>query len=166
MDVTLRRWDGQDRPLLDAFNTPEMTAHLGGPETLAQLDERQERYERLMAAGEARMFRIDVDGAPAGGIGYWIVDHGGRDAFETGWSVLPPFQGRGVAGAALRELIARVREDGRRDLLVAYPGADNPASNALCRGAGFSMTGEGSEPWRGGVLHFHVWELELRPGEG
>lgn len=163
MDVTLRRWDAGDRPLLDAFNTPEMTTYLGGPEESAQLDDRQARYERLMDAGEARMFRIDVDGAAAGGIGYWMVDHGGREAFETGWQVLPTFQGRGVAGAALRSVIAEVRADGRRDLLVAYPGpttrrrtpcAPGPAScrpaRDPSRGAAASCTST-SGSWSCGV---------------
>ncbi|RLK52365.1 GNAT family N-acetyltransferase [Microbacterium telephonicum] len=163
MDVTLRRWADEDFPLLEAFNTPEMTAHLGGPETAQQLVERQARYLRLNESGEARMFRVDVDGVPAGGIGYWQVDHDGREAFETGWSTLPQFQGLGVARAALRLVVAQVRSDGRRDLLVAYPGIDNPPSNALCRGAGFVATGEGSEPWRGGILHFRTWELDLSP---
>ena len=41
------------------------------------------------------MFRIDVDGAPVGGIGYWQVEHDGVPAYETGWSVVPEWQGRG-----------------------------------------------------------------------
>lgn len=159
--VTLHTWGAADRPLLDAFNTAEMTAHLGGPETAAQLEDRQARYLRLQDAGDARMFRIDVGDQSAGGIGYWAVDHHGRAAFEAGWSVLPAFQGRGVATAALRHVIARIRAEGRRDLLVAHPGADNPASAAVCRHTGFVETGSGSEPWRGGTLHFRVWELDL-----
>ncbi|WP_083866284.1 GNAT family N-acetyltransferase [Microbacterium yannicii] len=40
-------------------------------------------------------------GEPAGGIGYWKVEHDGTPAWETGWNVFPEWQGRGVARAAL-----------------------------------------------------------------
>ncbi|WP_165310820.1 GNAT family N-acetyltransferase [Microbacterium protaetiae] len=161
MKVTLEPWAEADLPLLERANTPEMTRYVGGPEPAEKLIERNQRYLRLSASGEAEMFRVEVDGEPAGGIGFWQVDEGGRPAYETGWNTLPEFQGRGVARAALRMLIPRVVARGDRDLLVAYPGQDNAASNALCRGAGFVHTDSGSEPWRGGVLHYNVWTLTL-----
>jgi RimJ/RimL family protein N-acetyltransferase len=162
MHVTLETWAEADLPLLERANTPEMTRFVGGPETPEQLVERNRRYLRLMAAGTAEMYRIEVDGTPAGGIGFWQVDHEGTPAYETGWNTLPEFQGRGVAGEALRMLIARVVARGDRDLLVAYPGIENPASNALCRGAGFAHVGSGTAPWRGGELTYNVWTLALR----
>lgn len=163
MDVTLVAWGSDDLPELERANTPEMTAFLGGPESAQQLVERQERYLRLNASGEAHMFRIDADGQSAGGIGWWQVDHDGMPAYETGWHVYPQWQGRGVAKAALREVIRRIAATGDRDLLVAYPGAENGASNALCRTAGFSRRGGGTMPWRGGELTFHTWVLDLSP---
>ena len=161
--VTLAPWGPDDLPLLERANTPEMTAHLGGPETPAQLEERQARYLRLMGTGEAAMYRIEVDGTAAGGIGYWQVDHDGTPAWETGWNIFPEWQGRGIAREALRRLIRLVAERGDRELLVAYPGADNLASNALCRSAGFEQRGSGTGPWRGGELTFNVWVLDLSP---
>lgn len=163
MLVELRPWSAGDLPVLERANSPEMTAHLGGPESDAQLRERHDRYLRLNAAGEACMLRIDVDGEPAGGIGYWPVEHDGEPAFEAGWSVEPRFQGRGVARRALRELTHRVAADGRRGLLVAYPGVDNAASNALCRSVGFEHRGSSSAPWRGGELTFNSWVLDASP---
>ena len=102
MHVTLQRWGPDDLPVLERANTPEMTAHLGGPETDEQVRQRHERYLRQWDTGEARMFRIDVDDEPAGGIGWWQVEHDGVPAYETGWSVFPEWQGKGVARAALR----------------------------------------------------------------
>src|SRR5215207_2395052 len=165
MDVTLQPWAPEDFPLLQRGNTKEMTAHLGGPEPMDQLRERHERYLRLGDENTARMFRVDVDGEPAGGIGWWHIDHDGVPAYETGWNVFPEWQGRGVASAALRELIRRLSADPDRDreLLVAYPGADNEPSNALCRRAGFEHVGSGSMPWRGGTLSFHTWALDMSP---
>ena len=161
--VTLAPWGPGDLPLLVRANTPEMTAHLGGPETTAQLEERHARYLRLMAAGEAAMFRIERDGTPVGGIGYWQVEHDGTPAWETGWNVFPEWQGRGIAREALRLLVRAVAERGDRDLLVAYPGVENPASNALCRAAGFEHRGSGTEPWRGAELTFNIWVLDMSP---
>ncbi|HCJ48098.1 MAG TPA: hypothetical protein DHW40_01980 [Microbacterium sp.] len=162
MTVTIEPWGEQDLPLLERMNMPEMTAHLGGPESAEDLERRQARYLRVASTG-GRMFRIEVDGEPAGGIGYWESDEDGTPAYEAGWSVVPEHQGAGVAGAALRLLIAEVRRDGRRALLTAYPGVDNAASNALCARAGFDVRGEGREPWRGGELHFRIWALDLSP---
>lgn len=161
--VTLEPWGQHDLPLLERANTPEMTTHLGGPETAAQLEERQERYLRLTAAGEAAMYRIEVGGTPVGCIGYWQVEHDGAPVWETGWNVFPEWQGRGLAREALRLLIRKVAARGERDLLVAHPGVDNPASNALCRSAGFEWRGSGAKPWRGGELSFNIWILDMSP---
>jgi RimJ/RimL family protein N-acetyltransferase len=161
--VTLSRWQPDDLPLLQRANTPEMTRYLGGPETPEKLLERHEKYLQYWESGHAHMFRIDADGISVGSIGWWRVEHQGRPAYETGWGIEPEWQGRGIARLALRRLIADVRADGERDLLVAYPGVDNPASNALCRGAGFAHTGSETAPWRGGELTFNIWELDMSP---
>ena len=161
--VTLEPWGPDDPPLLERANTPEMTAHLGGPETPAQLDQRHERYLRLARTGEAAMYRIERDGTPVGGIGYWQVEHEGAPAWETGWNVFSEWQGMGIARQALRLLIRRVAERGERDTLVAYPGVDNPSSNALCRAAGFELRGSGTIPWRGGELTYNAWVLDMSP---
>ncbi|MBD7958330.1 GNAT family N-acetyltransferase [Microbacterium sp. Sa4CUA7] len=161
MPVTLQRWSEDDLGLLVRMNTPAMTAFLGGPESTAAVLDRHERYLRPADASPSRMYRIDVDGEPAGAIGYWEGELEGTPVFETGWSVVPERQGRGVARAALDRLIARVREDGRRDRLIALPGADNVASNALCRGAGFREHGQQTELFRGSELTFRIWVLDL-----
>ena len=163
MKVTLERWDASDLGVLERANTPEMTRYLGGPETAEELIERHERYLRLNASGEAHMFRIDADGIPVGGIGFWKVEHDGVPAWETGWSVEPAWQGNGIARDAVRQVTHRVAEDGMRDLLVAYPGVDNSASNALCRRAGFEQRGSATAPWRGGQLTFNTWVLDVSP---
>ncbi|MDW4573569.1 GNAT family N-acetyltransferase [Microbacterium sp. M3] len=161
--VTLAPWGPDDLPLLERANTPAMTAHLGGPETAEQLEERHARYLRLAAAGEAAMYRIERDGVAVGGIGYWQVQHDGLAAWETGWNVFPEWQGRGIAREALRLVIREVAARGDRTLLVAYPGVDNPPSNALCRAAGFEHRGSGTIDWRGGELTFNSWVLDMTP---
>jgi RimJ/RimL family protein N-acetyltransferase len=70
-----------------------MTHYLGGPESDDELRARHERYLRSPESGDAWMYAIEVDGVPAGGIGFWRVEHDGEDAYETGWNVLPAWQG-------------------------------------------------------------------------
>ncbi|WP_433675954.1 GNAT family N-acetyltransferase [Microbacterium gorillae] len=159
----LRLWSPDDVPLLRAANSPEMTAHLNGPESDHQLTERHERYLRLNATDEARMFVIvDEDGHPLGSIGYWPIEWRGEAAWETGWFVLPDAQGQGVASQALGLLIddARSHPAGPRPL-VAFPGVDNPASNGVCRRRGFTLAGTVTEQFRGSTLAVNEWVLEL-----
>ncbi|WP_438354547.1 GNAT family N-acetyltransferase [Microbacterium sp. CJ88] len=164
-DVTIAPWGVGDLPLLEAANTPEMTRYLGGPESREKLLVRHARYLRLNETGEARMFRIEVDGEAAGGIGFWQIDHDGEPAWETGWNVLPDFQGRGVALRALRLCIADVttRAGGGRNVLYAFPKPENAASDALCARAGFAFRGQAPFEYPKGVpITVNVWRLALR----
>ncbi|MFJ2506041.1 GNAT family N-acetyltransferase [Microbacterium sp. NPDC087592] len=161
--LRLRLWSENDLELLHAANTPAMTAHLNGPETEEQVVERQTRYLRLVASGEARMFVIeDAEGASLGSIGYWRMDWRDEPALETGWFVRPEAQGRGVASKALALLIddARAHRGGRR-FLAAFPGVDNPASNSVCRRNGFALVGTFTEAFRGAELTVNEWMLDL-----
>jgi RimJ/RimL family protein N-acetyltransferase len=163
-DVTLVPWAPRHLPLLVAANTAEMTRHLGGPESDEEVRARHDRYLRLSTAPDAtsRPFAIEVDGVPAGGIGTWPVEHDGEDAYETGWNVLPGWQGRGVASAAVRELVRRlVRDAPARERLYAFPSVENAASNALCRATGFVEVEVRDLPYRDAVLRTRVWVLEL-----
>ncbi|WP_091031188.1 GNAT family N-acetyltransferase [Microbacterium oxydans] len=161
--LRLRLWSENDLELLHAANTPEMTAHLNGPETEEQVVERQARYLRLVASGEARMFVIeDAAGASLGSIGYWRMDWRDEPALETGWFVRPEAQGRGVASKALALLIDDARAHrGDRRFLTAFPGVDNPASNGVCRRNGFALVGTKTEEFRGADLSENEWVLDL-----
>ncbi|GAA2863443.1 GNAT family N-acetyltransferase [Microbacterium arabinogalactanolyticum] len=161
--IRLRLWTADDIDLLRAANTPEMTAHLNGPETEEQIIDRNERYLRLGAAGEARNFVIvDAQDVPLGSIAYWRADWRGEPVLEAGWFVLPEAQGRGVAARALALVIDDAREHrGERHLLTAFPAADNAASNGVCRRGGFTQTGTFTEEFRGADLTMNEWALAL-----
>lgn len=160
--VTLASWDREHLWLLLEADTVEMTRHLGGPEGDDAVQRRHERYLRAREDGSAWMYAIEADGQPAGGIGFWPIEHDGEKAYETGWHVLPRWQGKGVARQALRALIYAVGQDAPpRARLFAYPSVDNAASNALCRNAGFADLGERDFPFRGTVLRARVWALDL-----
>ncbi|MEU1016882.1 MULTISPECIES: GNAT family N-acetyltransferase [unclassified Streptomyces] len=164
-DLRLAPWSEEGGPaLLARFNTPEMTAHLGGPETPEKLAERHLRYLRLGDKG--RMFRITLDGETAGSIGYWETTWQGETVWETGWGVLPEFQGRGVAADAARLIIREARAADRHAFLHAFPATDNGASNGVCRKAGFTLRGEALIEYPKGRWHpCNDWRYALSDGD-
>src|SRR5205085_4045363 len=92
---------------------PAMTEHLGGPESPEKLLKRQSRY----AQSGSGMFKIvdEETGEATGSVGFWERDWRDQRVYEVGWSVLPEFQGRGIAGDATAQVIALAKaEDARR----------------------------------------------------
>ncbi|HWS50288.1 MAG TPA: GNAT family N-acetyltransferase [Microbacterium sp.] len=165
--LALRPWAADDLALLHRANTAEMTAHLNGPESSAELVARNERYVRLRSSGEARIFVVIENREPLGSIGYWQTIWRGEAALEAGWFVLPESQGRGVASAALALLVADAHEHrGERRLLTAFPQVENGPSNAVCKRAGFDFAGTISARFRGSALTMNEWVLDLSRGVG
>ncbi len=140
--IELRRWSEQDLPLLERLmGDPAMTEHLGGPETPDKIRKRHARYLKPGSSGNDHMYAIlaGTRRVPAGSIGYWEKEWQGQLVWETGWSVLPEFQGQGIATGATLAIVKLARADGRRQWLHAFPSVDNGASNAVCRKAGFTL---------------------------
>ena len=143
--VRLEPWGPGLLPLLEqTMGDAEMTRYLGGPEDAAKLADRQAKYERLADSGEGRMFAIvDVaSGEPIGSVGYWDKEWQGEDVYETGWFVLPAFQGRGIAAAGTLLAMRKAKRDGKHRFIHAYPSIENLASNAICRKLGFTLQEE------------------------
>lgn len=144
--VRLVPWSEGDFALLRAANAPGMTAYLGGPETEERLARRHRRYVEMSGGPKeaGRMYRVALlpGEVPVGTIGYWPLTWDGERVYETGWSVLPGFQRRGVATAAAGAVVALAREARMYRYLHAYPSVRNAASNAVCRKAGFALRGE------------------------
>lgn len=138
--VRLEPWGEDDFWLLRLHNSPEMTEHLGGPESEEKLAERHRRYLELPAGGMYRVVAAD-DGGTAGAIGFWERPWPDGTVWETGWAISPGFQGRGLAVAAARAVMGRARAAGRHRSLHAYPRLEHTASNAVCRRAGFVLRG-------------------------
>jgi RimJ/RimL family protein N-acetyltransferase len=159
MQIELEPWTDADLDVLRRVNTPELTRYLGGPESDEALAARHAEY---LAGGDAvRMFRIVVDGSDAGCAGWWEQDHEGAPAYEVGCVVEPGWQGRGVATAALAEVVRRARDAGGGRPIVGYADARNEASHALSRRAGFTLEGTGVFPGEPPVT-VNVWVI--RPG--
>jgi RimJ/RimL family protein N-acetyltransferase len=144
MDFTLEPWDERAPALQRRANTPEMMTYLGGPEPEAALADRHERIQRMLAAGTGYSMMIIVPGSPdpVGWVGCWDSEWQGQDVYEMGWSVVPEFQGRGLAAGAIRAVLDLAAADGRHRWVHAFPRLDNGPSNGACRKAGFELAGE------------------------
>ncbi|NGO10346.1 GNAT family N-acetyltransferase [Streptomyces sp. HC44] len=162
--VKLEPWAEGDFWLLQRVNSPEMTAHLGGPETEEKLVSRHQRYVGLE---RGRMYRVTLadTGDTVGSIGYWERVWRDREVWETGWGVLPEFQGRGLAAKAARAVIEAARAAGEHQYLHAFPSVDHSASNAVCRKAGFELLGavEFEYP-KGHWIMSNDWRVDLGRG--
>jgi RimJ/RimL family protein N-acetyltransferase len=163
--VRIEPWDSGDLLLLQqTMGDPAMTEHLGGPETPAQIAERHERLQRLADSGKGRWFKIvDEDtGDSAGSVGYWERTWHDEQVYEIGWSVLPAFQGRGIAGKGTGLAIDIARSDGRRRFMHAFPSTDNGPSNAICRKLGFTLVEECDFEYpKGSFMRCNDWRLDL-----
>jgi RimJ/RimL family protein N-acetyltransferase len=166
VDVRLELWSPADFPVLEQNNTPEMTRYLGGPESVEALLSRHQRYLRLNASGEARMFTIRASGAsqPVGTVGYWKSEWDHQSVWETGWAIDTPYQGRGFATSAMKALLRDAAgRDAERHLVYADPLTTNSPSNALCARLGFEPRGERDVEYpRGRMIHVNVWVFDLR----
>src|SRR6202011_493163 len=104
--VRLVPWTDDDFSLLVRLNAPEMTEHLGGPETPEQLEMRHKKYVAAAQSGTvhdsdrayaAYIFKavLEPDGVDGGGSDVVDREWHGEQVYEIGWGVVPEFQGRG-----------------------------------------------------------------------
>jgi RimJ/RimL family protein N-acetyltransferase len=157
IDVRIEPWGEGDLPLLVKLNDPEMTKHVGGPESPEKLADRQSRYE-----ADSRQCKVVVQTEGVGWVGYWMRTWRDRHVWEIGWAVIPSFQGRGIAGSATAQLIDRARAEQQHRFVHAFPRVENAPSNAICGKLGFTLLGEiDFEAREGGTVRCNDWRLDL-----
>jgi RimJ/RimL family protein N-acetyltransferase len=165
-EYRLEPWGEGDEPLLQRLlGDPVMTEHLFGPESPEKIAERHQRYLKLPGTGTGEMFKVvDAAGESVGSIGYWDRESHEGEVYETGWAVLPEFQGRGIATTATAQLVELLRAGGKRQYLYAYPSVDNAPSNAICRKLGFELTNVTEYEYpkdSGNIMRCNDWRLDL-----
>lgn len=160
--LELASWRDEDLALLFALNRPEVVgALLGDVESPERVRQRHHCYRDLPGG---RMFTVRVDGERAGAIGYWPRTWGDVPVFETGWTLLPRYWRRGIASAAARVLVARLAGEADRPAVHAFPAAGDPASNGVCRRAGFTFRGAATLEFPPGhPVRAHDWAVALGP---
>jgi RimJ/RimL family protein N-acetyltransferase len=110
------------------------------------------------------MFKIidDATGEAVGSVGYWDKTWRGEEIYEVGWSVVPPFQGRGIASSTTAQAIGFARSEGRHRFMHAFPSVGNGASNAICRKVGFTLLEECEFEYPpGSLMQCNDWRLDL-----
>ena len=160
--VRLRPYADDDRWLTEAIETnPEMMGDLGGPLPADDIPGIHERRLAGMATGRLWYLTVELEpeGTVVGTICLWSDPIEGGHRSEAGWAILHEYQGRGLATAALRQLLARAVEDGRWGDIHAFPGVANGPSNALCRAAGFENVGQEVVEYAGRDLLCNHWVL-------
>jgi RimJ/RimL family protein N-acetyltransferase len=163
-DVQIMPWEAAGLEVLQRVNTPQMKKHVGGPETDEQVLARHQRYLDINATGRGCMFVVVLlpENVAVGTIGYWERVWQREQVYETGWNVLPTFQGRGIAAAAAAAAVASARSERKHRHLHAFPSVDNSASNAICSKAGFSLVGECDFEYPPGrFMRSNDWRLDL-----
>jgi RimJ/RimL family protein N-acetyltransferase len=161
--MELRLYTDEDLALTEALETdPAVMAELGGPVPRGEIEGIHRRRLAGVADDPWWLVIVPEPGGPAAGtIGIWETEHDGERIHETGWMVLPAFQGRGIASAALGMLLERVRSEPRFETIHAFPGVSNGPSNALCRKFGFELRGEIDGGYRDASFRLNHWVLAL-----
>ncbi len=168
-ELSIRPYAEGDMWVLEkTLGDPTQMVHLNGPESSEKLQNRHKLFLSMSAdhhAGCMYTITIGPEKAPVGNVGYWEAEQDGQKGWETGWFVLPEFQGKGIATAAIRMLADQVANLDRR-FLFAYPSVNNAPSNAICRKLGFVLIREvDSEypPESERHLRVNIWRLDLKP---
>jgi RimJ/RimL family protein N-acetyltransferase len=157
--MELVRYGDDDFSLSETLETdPDVMRELGGP-----IDR-----DRLLKVHPRRVedpwyFTIvpEPPGPAVGTIGVWEKDLDGLAIHETGWMVLPAYQGRGIATQALGLLIERARAAAQFPGMHAFPPISNAPSNALCRKFHFTLLGQRTFVYAGRTLLCNHWMLDL-----
>jgi RimJ/RimL family protein N-acetyltransferase len=160
--ITLRPWSDGDLDVLRlTLGNAAMMQHLGGVETEEQILARHQRYLRAFNSGGMFTIRFE-NGDAAGSIGFWEREWLGNEVYETGWMVLPRFADRGIATEAARIITRYAAAEHRRRFMHAYPSVENGPSNAVCRKAGFTNSGEYTFEYpKGHFMRCNDWVIDL-----
>lgn len=148
---------------------PVMMAELGGPQPREGIEAKVRRDVESAAADLEWIKMIIPDESAsdvvAGTVVLWSHKESGvggeqEPITETGWMVLPEFQGRGLAKLAERELLRLAHADGRWGLVHAFPGATNGPSNGICRSLGFRFVDTRDITFAGRTLRTNHWIID------
>ena len=152
-----------DLPLWEQLQCdPVMMAELGGPRAKEDMPRVLQNMITYVETGRGWVYKVVVDEAGVGSICIWESDWDGQPINEIGWMVLPDYQGRGLASQAVRAVLDKARTTGRWDVIHAFPGVTNGASNAICRKAGFRQLEECEIDFAGRMLRCNHWEIDLK----
>ncbi len=165
ISVEIRPWSDEDLAvLLRIFSDAHTMEFLGQVETAEQIRHRHERY---LSGNNGLLHMFVILAGPekqgAGLVGFWEHESNGDLMYETGWAVLPEFQGRGIATQAALLAADLARHEHRYRCLHAYAAVANDASNAVCRKAGFVLQGQVdiTDSQQAPPMRYNDWMIDL-----
>lgn len=145
---------------------PVMMAELGGPLPREGIEAKVRLDVETVARDEGWICMVvpddDDPATVAGAVVLWSHSDHGEPMSETGWMILPEYQGRGLAKAATRLLLERARETDRWGVVHAFPGVTNGPSNGICRSLGFHLVGQEAVDFAGRTLQTNHWLIDPR----
>jgi RimJ/RimL family protein N-acetyltransferase len=162
--IQLVKWGAEDWDLLVQLNSPEMTEYLGGPESAEKLEDRQKRYVAAANSDTVYAWKVILqsEGVAVGSVNFWDREWKGEAVYEMGWGIVPEYQGRGIASAAVAQAIDLARATKRKPAVHAFPSIHNSASNGICRKVGFELLGKVQFEYpRGHWATSNDWRLAL-----
>ena len=145
---------------------PVMMAELGGPLPREGIEAKVQSDVEAAASDSSWILMIVPDPSDrtsvAGSVVLWSHADDGQPISEIGWMVLPEFQRRGLAKAAVRTLLERARDEDRWGTVHAFPGVTNAPSNGICRSLGFTLVGERDVDFADRMLRTNHWHVDPR----
>ena len=143
---------------------PEMMQHLGGPFPKEEAPQILKRALAHVENGGAWLFKVMAhrDFPPAGTVCIWQSEHQGEPIHEMGWTILPSYQGRGLATQAVQALLDKAQTEGRWGPIHAFPATSNAPSNAMCKKMGFTLLEECDLDYSGRALRCNHWKLNRK----
>ncbi|MGE8203815.1 GNAT family N-acetyltransferase [Heyndrickxia sp. NPDC080065] len=160
--IKIKPWENADLDLLFRLNAPEMMEHLGGSESEEQILSRHKRYLEIGSRGQMFSILQLPNLEPVGSVGYWESVWEDEQIYEIGWSVLPPFQGKGIATIAVKAAIEKACAEQKHRYIHAFPSINNPGSNAICRKLNFRLISECDFEYPpGSIMRCNNWRLDL-----
>lgn len=161
-EIQINTWQESSLNLLFKINAPEMMEYLGGAETKEQILKRHKRYLKLGDSGQMFSITQSPDFVEVGSVGYWKTNWNDESVYEIGWSVLPQFQGKGIATLAVKLAIDAAMKENKYNFIHAFPSIHNPASNAVCRKLNFTFISDCEFEYPPGkLMHCNNWRLKI-----
>jgi RimJ/RimL family protein N-acetyltransferase len=164
MKMKLESMAKEDLALREAIESDaKMMAELGGANTREQIERAHLRALASVAAGTCWYLKI-VTGKSNAGVGYigvWSSSYRETAINAIGWMVLPKFQGHGLATQAAQETLWLASKEGKFQIMRAFPGISNAASNALCKRIGFEKIEECEVEYQSRTLKCNNWRIQL-----
>lgn len=105
---------------------------------------------------------VQPENVSVGSIGYWEKEWLGQPIWESGWRILPEYQGKGIVTKAISLMIKRAQAELKHRYIHAFPSVDNVKSNIICKKTGFILQKEVDFEYPPGkFMRSNDWRFDL-----